>query len=118
MRDIEHASAEEFINNINKVCGDFHDCTGCPLHSYYKTGFCSHIEDLPDIFNKVRKYMNNIKEDRLENLLIKCFEWSIEVGGQHTEDLIRATGITSKELDAIGYPKDEFPELHKEAEEC
>ena len=55
--------------------------------------------------------------DRYEELLINAIEWAVNVSEQLTEDLIRAMGITSDELSAIGYDKDNFPAMHVWAKE-
>ena len=55
--------------------------------------------------------------DRYEELLINAIEWAVNVSEQLTEDLIRAMGITSDELSAIGYDKDNFPAMHAWANE-
>ena len=49
---------------------------------------------------------------REEELLINSIEHAIEVSKGYTRDLIRASGITPEELDAIGYDEVNFPELH------
>lgn len=51
-------------------------------------------------------------ENRLQELLINAFEWAINCSEQITRDLISATGITSEELDEIGYDKNNFPDMH------
>ena len=58
----------------------------------------------------------SMNENRLTELLINAFEWAIEVSETTTNDLIRATGITSAELEEIGYEKDNFPSMHIAAE--
>ena len=52
------------------------------------------------------------KFDRYETLIINALEWAINVSEQATCDLIRAMGITSEELSAIGYDEDNFPKMH------
>lgn len=54
-----------------------------------------------------------VKSERLEECLINAIEWAIQVGEQATHDLIRGIGITSDELDAIGYDAENFPEMHE-----
>lgn len=54
-----------------------------------------------------------VTSERLEEIAINALEWAIEVGEQTTTDLIRAMGITSDELDAIGYDKENFPSMHE-----
>ncbi len=54
-----------------------------------------------------------MKPDRLEELLINAIEWAINVSEQATHDILRASGITSDELNAIGYDKDNFPKMHE-----
>lgn len=54
-----------------------------------------------------------MKNNRMEELLINAIEWAIDCGGSHTHDLLRSMGITSKELEKIGYEKDNFHELHE-----
>ena len=54
-----------------------------------------------------------VSRDRLEDMLIDAFEWAINVSEQVTEDLIRATGITSEELTSIGYDRENFPKMHE-----
>ena len=49
---------------------------------------------------------------RCEDLLIKAIEWTVNVSEQHTRDLLRAIGITSDELSAIGYDEENFPKMH------
>lgn len=53
--------------------------------------------------------MNN---NRLEELLINVFEWAINVSKQLSLDMVKASGITSDELNDIGYEKENFPSLH------
>lgn len=55
-------------------------------------------------------------KERLTELLIHAFEWAIEVSETTTHDLVRATGITSAELEEIGYEKDNFLSMHIAAE--
>ena len=52
-----------------------------------------------------------------EKLLINAFEWAINDADQTTKDLIHATGISSEQLTAIGYDKENFPQLHEWADE-
>lgn len=61
-----------------------------------------------------------MEKERIEELLVKAFEHSIEVSKQATHNLINATKITSNELEEIGYEKENFPEMHEWAkkEEC
>ena len=54
-----------------------------------------------------------MKQERLEELLINTIEWAINVSEQITHDLLRASGIASEELTAIGYDKDNFPKMHE-----
>ena len=51
-------------------------------------------------------------DGRSEELIINMIEWAIDVSADTTRDLIRASGITSEELSAIGYDVENFPELH------
>ena len=53
--------------------------------------------------------MNN---NRLEELLINIFEWAINVSEQLSLDMVKASGITSDELNDIGYEKENFSSLH------
>lgn len=53
-----------------------------------------------------------VSRKRLEEITINAIEWAIEVGEQTTYDLILGMGITSDELDAIGYDKENFGSLH------
>ena len=55
--------------------------------------------------------------NRYETLLINAIEWTVNVSEQHTKDIIRAMGITSDELSAIGYDEDNFPAMHVWANE-
>ena len=57
-----------------------------------------------------------MNKERIEELLINAFEWAINVSETATHDLIRATGITSDELEDIGYEKENFPDMHAAAE--
>lgn len=50
--------------------------------------------------------------NRYETLIIFALEWAINVSEQVTCDLIRAMGITSDELSAIGYDEDNFLKMH------
>lgn len=54
-----------------------------------------------------------LTNNRLKELLINAIEWSIEVSEQHTHDLLRATRITSHELEIIGYDKENFENIHE-----
>ena len=60
--------------------------------------------------------MENISSERLEELVINALEWAIEVGEDTTYNLIRGMGITSDELEAIGYDEENFKSMHEEAE--
>lgn len=53
-----------------------------------------------------------MENERLETLLINAIEHAIDVSEQYTHDIIRAIGITSDELESIGYDKENFPMLH------
>ena len=50
--------------------------------------------------------------ERTEELLINSIEWAVNISEQATHDIIRAIGITSDELDAIGYDKENFSNMH------
>lgn len=54
--------------------------------------------------------MNNT---RLKQILINTIEWAIEVSEDTTHDLLHGMGITSEELEEIGYKKEVFPIMHK-----
>jgi hypothetical protein len=54
---------------------------------------------------------------RLEDLCIAAIEWATEHSEDISHDLIRGMGITSDELEAIGYEKENFPSLHDAANE-
>ena len=54
-----------------------------------------------------------IENRRMKELLINAIERAIDVSEQATHDIIRAMGITSDELDAIGYDKENFPNMHE-----
>ena len=54
-----------------------------------------------------------LTNSRLKELLINAIEWSMDVSEQHTHDLLRATGITSHELEIIGYDKENFENIHR-----
>lgn len=58
-----------------------------------------------------------MNEGRLEELLINAIEHAVMVSEQYTHDLVKAIGITSDELDKIGYDKTNFPSMHAAAEE-
>lgn len=49
---------------------------------------------------------------RLEELLINIFEDAIDSSEEKTKELVSHSGITSKELESIGYERDNFPEMH------
>ena len=51
--------------------------------------------------------------NRTEELLINAIEWAINISEQTTHDIIRAIGITSDELDIIGYDKENFHDMHE-----
>ena len=55
--------------------------------------------------------------NRYETLIINTLEWAVNVSEQVTCDIIRAMGITSDELSAIGYDEDNFPKMHSYTEE-
>ena len=62
--------------------------------------------------------MDVVKEfNRYETLLINAIEWAVNISEQHTKDIIRAMGITSDELSAIGYDEDNFSVMHVWANE-
>ena len=56
-----------------------------------------------------------MNKNRLEELLIQAFEWTVDCSEQMTTDLVAATGITCEELNEIGYDKDNFPKMHEYA---
>lgn len=58
-----------------------------------------------------------IDNNRLTEMLINAIEWGSDVSETVTHDLIRAIGITSDELETIGYDKQEFPLMHGAANE-
>lgn len=49
------------------------------------------------------KLGKNVSSERLEELVINAIEWAIEVSEQTARDLIAGMGITSEELESIGY---------------
>jgi len=51
--------------------------------------------------------------NRTEELLINAIEWAINISEQATHDIIRAIGITSDELDTIGYDKENFHDMYE-----
>ena len=55
-------------------------------------------------------------KERTEELLINAFEGAINDSTRATIDLINVTGITSEELEELGYEKENFPDLHEMAE--
>lgn len=60
-----------------------------------------------------RTEVKNMDKERLEELLIKALEWTIDCSEQATRDLIVAIGITCEELNDIGYDEDNFPEMYE-----
>ena len=50
--------------------------------------------------------------DRLEEMLITAIEHAVDVSEKYTCDLLRSIGITTEELEEIGYDKVNFPEMH------
>lgn len=52
-------------------------------------------------------------EIRARQLVLDAIEWAIEISEQTTHDLLRGMGITSDELEEIGYEKETFPEMHE-----
>ena len=66
---------------------------------------------------KTDSYHVYVSSERLEEIAINAIEWAIEHGEQITHDLVRGMGITSDELDAIGYEKENFSLLHDAVEE-
>lgn len=58
-----------------------------------------------------------MENSRAEELLVNAFEWAVNVSEQTTKDIIEATGITSEELETIGYDKDNFPDMHEWAKD-
>lgn len=56
-----------------------------------------------------------MNKNRLEELLIQAFEWTIDCSEQMTTDLVVATGITCAELNEIGYDEENFPKMHEYA---
>lgn len=57
--------------------------------------------------------MQNISNERMEELIINALEWAITCGEQTTHDLIHGMSITSEELDNIGYEKENFSRMHQ-----
>ena len=57
-----------------------------------------------------------MQEGRNKQMIIDAIEWAINVSEQIACDLIRGMGITSDELNFIGYDKNDFPALHKYTE--
>lgn len=60
--------------------------------------------------------MSTMTKERIEELLINAFEGAINDSTRATIDLINVTGITSEELEELGYEKENFPDLHEMAE--
>lgn len=56
-------------------------------------------------------------ESRLIHLVLNAIEWAIEVSDDTTHDLLRGMGVTSDELEELGYEKENFPEMHKWVQE-
>jgi len=54
-----------------------------------------------------------VSSERLEECVINAIEWGLEVSEQVACDLVGGMGITSDELDALGYDENEFPNLHQ-----
>ena len=46
-------------------------------------------------------------------LLIDVIGWANDVSGQVAHDMLHGMGITSEELDALGYDEINFPNLHR-----
>lgn len=72
--------------------------------------------------NDYRELMNSMmaqyematnKAVRYEDCLINAIEHAIDVSTQYTHDLLRAMGITSEELEDIGYDRENFPKMHE-----
>lgn len=53
-----------------------------------------------------------MKKSRLEELCINAIEWAVNHSENITHDLVRGMGITSDELEEIGYDRDNFESLH------
>ena len=51
--------------------------------------------------------------NRAERLILDAIEWAIDVSEQTTHDLLRGMGITSEELEILGYEEESFPDLYK-----
>ena len=73
--------------------------------------------DTENNLKNIENDVESISADRLESLLISAFDWASEISDTAIHDIIRATGITSVELEAIGYEEENFPELHEAANE-
>ena len=58
---------------------------------------------------------NTITNERMEELLINALEWAIEKNEETTIELVQHMGITSDELEAIGYEKENFETMHNAA---
>ena len=56
-------------------------------------------------------------EARLMHLVLNAIEWAIEVSDDTTHDLLRGMGVTSDELEELGYEKENFTEMHKWVQE-
>lgn len=54
---------------------------------------------------------------RLMELITNVIEWGIEVSEDTTHDLLRGMGITSEELEEIGYEQENFPKMHEWVQE-
>ena len=51
------------------------------------------------------------------HLVHNAIEWAIEVSDDTTHDLLRGMGVTSDELEELGYEKENFTEMHKWVQE-
>ncbi len=58
---------------------------------------------------------NTITNERMEELLLNALEWAIEKDEETTTELIQHMGITSDELEAIGYERENFEIMHDAA---
>lgn len=58
-----------------------------------------------------------MNKERSEELLVNALVYVDAVSRQYSYDFVKATGITSPELEALGFEREYYPLMHKACKE-
>lgn len=117
--DEDPTLGEKFNNIINdqleNFCVTSMDKDFCVLANEWHKAVSMTNEDLLAWAKSVEERYNDkkVNKDRLETMLIAAIEHAVECSEQHTHDLLKAIGISSEELEAICYDKENYPKMHE-----